>query len=82
MGKEYIEKINNFIIKLSDALSMKKLPFKFIVDDPAGNSFVENPYAPHTDPYAKTLFYERTKEVQEGMGYGREHQEAEETEET
>jgi zinc finger protein len=82
MGKEYIEKINNFIIKLSDALSMKKLPFKFIVDDPAGNSFVENPFAPHTDPYAKTLFYERTKEVQEGMGYGREHQEAEETEET
>jgi len=69
MGEEFVSKIKNFVSKLSDALAMKKLPFKFIIDDPAGNSFIENPFAPHTDPYAKSLFYDRTKEMQEFMGY-------------
>ena len=79
MGDEFIEKIKNFVSKLSDALSMKKLPFRFIIDDPAGNSFVENPFAPHTDPYAKILYYDRTIEVQEGMGYSKQPDQAEES---
>jgi len=71
MGDNFTEKIKNFLEKLSDALSMKKLPFKFIIDDPAGNSFVENPFAPHTDPYAKSLYYDRTKEMLDKMGYSK-----------
>ena len=69
MGEEFNEKIRNFINKLDDALTMKKLPFKFIIDDPAGNSFIENPFAPNSDPYAKILFYDRSKELLEKMGY-------------
>lgn len=27
-----------------------ELPFTMVVDDPSGNSFVENPFAPNKDP--------------------------------
>lgn len=69
MGEEFILKIKNFLDKIKEALTMQKLPFKFIIEDPAGNSFIENPFAPHTDIYAKVQFFDRTKEVAEGMGY-------------
>ncbi|EWM25273.1 zpr1 zinc-finger domain protein [Nannochloropsis gaditana] len=36
------------------------LPFTFILDDPAGNSHVENPTAPRLDPKLRVVFYERT----------------------
>ncbi len=78
MGDEFLEKIKLFISKLSDAMSYKKLPFKFILDDPAGNSFIENPFAPHTDPYAKILYYDRTKEVLENMGYSKQPEDSNE----
>jgi hypothetical protein len=29
------------------------LPFDIVLDDPAGNSFVENPFAPLNDPFLK-----------------------------
>jgi zinc finger protein len=41
----------------------------FILDDPAGNSFIENPFAPQSDPYIKLTYYERTREMAETMGY-------------
>jgi ZPR1 zinc finger protein len=34
--------------------------FHFILDDPAGNSFVENPFAPKSDPNLTKSFYFRT----------------------
>jgi len=34
-----------------------ELPFTMVVDDPSGNSFVENPSAPNRDP-ALTVRYE------------------------
>lgn len=61
MGEEFIQKIKAFIEKLNEALNMKKLPFRFIVDDPAGNSFFENPFATQTDPYGKRLTTIETK---------------------
>ena len=49
-----------------------ELPFTFIVDDPSGNSFVENPYLPKVhltvcsdaqkDPHCRVFHYYRTKE--------------------
>jgi hypothetical protein len=36
------------------------LPFTFILDDPAGNSHIENPTAPRLDPKLRVVFYERT----------------------
>ena len=43
--------------------------FTFILDDPAGNSFLENPSAPHADPRVSTSFYERTRAQTEELGY-------------
>eukprot|EP00549_Striatella_unipunctata_P025628 CAMPEP_0118700066 /NCGR_PEP_ID=MMETSP0800-20121206/16325_1 /TAXON_ID=210618 ORGANISM="Striatella unipunctata, Strain CCMP2910" /NCGR_SAMPLE_ID=MMETSP0800 /ASSEMBLY_ACC=CAM_ASM_000638 /LENGTH=531 /DNA_ID=CAMNT_0006600507 /DNA_START=304 /DNA_END=1899 /DNA_ORIENTATION=- len=38
----------------------KFVPFEIIVDDPAGNSFIENPFAPKKDPNTITERYNRT----------------------
>jgi zinc finger protein len=62
-------KIKEMIVKLGDVIDLKSLPIKVILDDPSGNSFIENPFAPQTDPYIKVLYYERTKEMAESMGY-------------
>ena len=77
MGDEFINKIKEIIKKLSDTLNGKMFPFLFILDDPSGNSFVENPYAPQTDPNIKVSFFERTKEMAESMGYSIENQKIE-----
>ena len=47
------------------------------MDDPSGNSFIENPYAPQSDPGIKVEYYERTKEMTESMGYSYENQKEE-----
>lgn len=36
------EAIDEFVLKLK-ACAAGELPFTFILDDPAGNSFIENP---------------------------------------
>ena len=77
MGEEFINKIKEIIKKLSDTLDGKKFPFLFILDDPSGNSFIENPFAPQTDPNIKVSFFERTKEMAESMGYSIENQQLE-----
>lgn len=73
-GDEFISKIKELITNLTDALDGKKFPFKFILDDPSGNSFIENPYAPQTDQAMKASFYDRTKEMIEEMGYSVENE--------
>ena len=35
-------------------------PFEIILDDPAGNSFIENPFAPKDDPFVTKTSYFRT----------------------
>ena len=47
------------------------------MNDPSGNSFIENPYAPQSDPGIKVEYYERTKEMTESMGYSYENQKEE-----
>merc|ERR1712168_278847 len=46
---------------------MGESPFTIVVDDPSGNSFVENPYAPSDHKLLKTRFYRRTKEQQNAL---------------
>lgn len=46
--QDHTYKINTFI------------PFTIIIDDPSGNSFIENPFAPGIDPHLKTIKYVRT----------------------
>ncbi|KAL9246774.1 hypothetical protein vseg_020267 [Gypsophila vaccaria] len=62
------EALDQFLVKLR-ACATGNSSFTFIVDDPAGNSFIENPHAPAPDPSLSLKFYERTSEQQEALGY-------------
>eukprot|EP00276_Gloeochaete_wittrockiana_P009668 CAMPEP_0184645746 /NCGR_PEP_ID=MMETSP0308-20130426/2324_1 /TAXON_ID=38269 /ORGANISM="Gloeochaete witrockiana, Strain SAG 46.84" /LENGTH=437 /DNA_ID=CAMNT_0027075097 /DNA_START=326 /DNA_END=1639 /DNA_ORIENTATION=+ len=42
--------------------------FTFILDDPAGKSYVQNPYFPNPDPAVKISQYERTKHQDSELG--------------
>jgi zinc finger protein len=77
MGEEFINKIKDLINKLENILNGKNFPFDFILDDPGGNSFIENPFAPQTDPNIKVTYYKRTKEMLEQMGFSVENQKEE-----
>ncbi|CAM0943544.1 unnamed protein product [Alopecurus aequalis] len=62
------EAIDQFLVKLR-SLGSGELAFTFILDDPAGNSFIENPHAPSSDPFLSVSFYERTSEQQAALGF-------------
>jgi ZPR1 zinc-finger domain len=47
-------------LQLSELSSGDELPFTVVVDDPSGNSFVENPQAPAKDPCLVSHYYKRT----------------------
>mmetsp|Transcript_24252 Transcript_24252/g.84247 ORF Transcript_24252/g.84247 Transcript_24252/m.84247 type:complete len:673 (-) Transcript_24252:305-2323(-) len=53
------EKINAFTAKLT-VMAMGAEPFTLVVDDPAGNSFIENPEAPAPDPHLTCVQYHRS----------------------
>ncbi|CAH9141254.1 unnamed protein product [Cuscuta epithymum] len=62
------EAIDEFLVKLR-ACATGDSSFTFILDDPSGNSFIENPFAPSPDPLLIIKFYERTPEQQKALGY-------------
>uniref|UniRef100_A0A6N2N8V1 Zinc finger ZPR1-type domain-containing protein n=1 Tax=Salix viminalis TaxID=40686 RepID=A0A6N2N8V1_SALVM len=62
------EAIDEFLLKLR-ACAAGDSSFKLILDDPAGNSFIENLFAPSPDPSMNIKFYERTPEQQATLGY-------------
>ena len=43
---EIYEQVETFCKHMDEMSSGNAFPFTFIVDDPSGNSFVENPYLP------------------------------------
>jgi zinc finger protein len=43
-------------------------PFEIILDDPAGNSFIENPHAPKPDPSLTSVKYTRTARQDMSLG--------------
>ncbi|NWY89522.1 ZPR1 protein, partial [Loxia curvirostra] len=57
--KEVARKIDEFIGKLRQLKEVNS-PFTFILDDPSGNSFVENPRAPHRDEALLVTHYRRS----------------------
>jgi zinc finger protein len=61
-GEDMDNKIKAVLEKIDDVLKLKTLPITFFLEDPGGNSFVENPFAPNSDPYCKTTYYQRSKE--------------------
>ncbi|KAM4015568.1 zinc finger protein ZPR1 [Anomaloglossus baeobatrachus] len=60
-------KIDEFITKLQ-SLKDGETPFTFIIDDPSGNSFVENPFAPHKDEALVVTQYRRSREQDSLLG--------------
>ncbi|NXM09162.1 ZPR1 protein, partial [Tyrannus savana] len=57
--QEVARKIDEFIVKLRQ-LKEGNSPFTLIIDDPSGNSFVENPHAPRRDEALAVTRYRRT----------------------
>jgi zinc finger protein len=51
-----------------DEEPIEPFPFDIILDDPAGNSFIENPLAPSNDPQLKASKYIRTANQDMSLG--------------
>ncbi|NWH64227.1 ZPR1 protein, partial [Geococcyx californianus] len=62
-----MEKLQEFIGKLQEIIE-GKTSAHFIMDDPAGNSYLQNVYAPEEDPELSVERYERTFEQNEELG--------------
>ncbi|KAI9593203.1 ZPR1 zinc-finger domain-containing protein [Syncephalis fuscata] len=60
-------KIEEILSHLRGYTELKK-PFTLVVDDPAGNSYVENPHAPNEDPHMTVTRYKRTAAQTEQLG--------------
>lgn len=54
--------------RLDDTLSADRPSFTLILDDPTGNSYVQNVYAPDVDPQLSVTSYERTAEQDDELG--------------
>ncbi|XP_014323809.1 zinc finger protein ZPR1 isoform X2 [Myotis lucifugus] len=61
------ERLDEFIVKLKE-LKQVASPFTLIIDDPSGNSFVENPHAPQKDDALVITHYNRTPQQEEMLG--------------
>ncbi|CAL5206666.1 unnamed protein product [Lathyrus oleraceus] len=68
VAPETADAIDQFLVKLR-ACATAESSFTFIIDDPAGNSYIENPFAPSSDPSLTIKFYDRTPEQQALLGY-------------
>ena len=64
---EDAEKIDQYIEKVEQLLTVAK-PFELTVVDPSGNSWVENPYAPHADSGKVEEWFDRSKEEDNMLG--------------
>lgn len=78
---ELAKKIDEFIEKMKKLLIIET-PFDIVIDDPAGNSFVENPLAPNRDPNLGIVHYTRTRQQDIDLGLISEDEEESAGEET
>jgi len=59
--------IDAYIQRVEELLTVTT-PFTFTLEDPSGNSFVENPSAPGRDPGREVVHYTRTREQDNMLG--------------
>ncbi|XP_066249416.1 zinc finger protein ZPR1 [Euwallacea similis] len=64
---EVAKQIDTFIGSLKELKNVEK-PFNLILEDISGNSFIENPNAPKTDPDCSYEYFKRTKEQDHELG--------------
>ncbi|XP_069470602.1 zinc finger protein ZPR1 isoform X1 [Ambystoma mexicanum] len=74
--QDVASKIDEFIAKLQ-RLKEVETTFTLIVDDPSGNSFVENPFSPQKDEALTVSHYKRSQEQDQMLGLEESEQEAE-----
>jgi len=60
--------MEEFNRKLDDIITGKTLGVVIILNDPAGNSYLQNVYAPEADPEMEIVYYERSYEDNEELG--------------
>lgn len=61
-------KVEIFCKQIDSILDGSLRDVKLVLDDPAGNSYVQNINAPDVDPDLETVEYERTEEQNEDLG--------------
>ena len=61
-------KVAEIIDSLQEIASGNRLPFHIRLDDPAGNSFIENPVAPALDPMLTVHYYQRNADQDRSLG--------------
>ncbi|NXW84054.1 ZPR1 protein, partial [Alopecoenas beccarii] len=61
------EKLQEFIGKLQEIIEGQRTAH-FVMDDPAGNSYLQNVFAPEQDPELRVERYERTFQQNEDLG--------------
>ncbi|GJQ10027.1 hypothetical protein GpartN1_g1818.t1 [Galdieria partita] len=62
------EKWQSFLQQLKKIANGEQLEFTLVLDDPAGNSYIQNICAPEEDPQMEVSTYERTSEMNEALG--------------
>eukprot|EP00271_Cylindrocystis_brebissonii_P001142 TRINITY_DN11448_c0_g1_i1.p1 TRINITY_DN11448_c0_g1~~TRINITY_DN11448_c0_g1_i1.p1 ORF type:complete len:547 (-),score=112.32 TRINITY_DN11448_c0_g1_i1:507-2075(-) len=65
---ELAERLDGFLAQL-DACAGGERSFTMLLDDPAGNSFIQNPLAPAPDPLLTAEHYTRTPQQTEALGF-------------
>merc|ERR1719410_1909584 len=61
------EQIDKFVARIQDTLRLAE-PFTLEIDDPTGNSFIENPHAPAADPGREVNNYQRSDKQNHQLG--------------
>lgn len=62
------ENLKIFLSGLDKIMKGEEMDVEIIFDDPAGNSYVQNLYAPDPDPELEVVHYERTQEQNDELG--------------
>mmetsp|Transcript_7960 Transcript_7960/g.9109 ORF Transcript_7960/g.9109 Transcript_7960/m.9109 type:complete len:555 (+) Transcript_7960:108-1772(+) len=70
-------KVSEFISQLALCLAGLSLPVTVELNDPSGNSFIENPSAPKLDPQLKVVRYVRSEADNQNLGLSKENAVAE-----
>lgn len=65
---EFSEKMKEFITGLDKIINGEEMDVLITLDDPAGNSYIQNLYAPDPDPELEVVHYPRTKEQEDDLG--------------
>ena len=67
MDPDGAEQIDKFVARIQDTLRLAE-PFTLEIDDPTGNSFIENPHAPAADPGREVNNYQRSDKQNHQLG--------------